>query len=190
MLFQGGEASAPQRIDTCETQIITDRYTQTCWPLCDWFIHCWSERLMFTGLSSGCLFNNSAQLSRNTFVQSAPVWPAEHGDTPPPHPIPYAMQYKLRYMSSETGNILCIYSIYTVCRTRAEQWEVVAPSFVLICSSVNLNCDLSSRYICIGIYRYTVYRYTGIYLYIFIYNYIIQTSENCLLNSQAPLKVW
>lgn len=35
---------------------------------------------MFTGLSSCRLFNNAAHLSRNTFVLSAPVCPAERGD--------------------------------------------------------------------------------------------------------------
>lgn len=35
---------------------------------------------MLAGLSSCCLFNNSAHLSRNTFALSAPVWPAERAD--------------------------------------------------------------------------------------------------------------
>ena len=51
-----------------------------CWPLSDWFIRSRSWRLVFAGLSSRCLFNNSAHLSRNTFALSAPVWPAERGD--------------------------------------------------------------------------------------------------------------
>lgn len=38
-------------------------------------------RLMFTGLSSLCLFNISAHLSRNTFALSAQVWPSERGDS-------------------------------------------------------------------------------------------------------------
>jgi len=58
----------------------THTHTHTLgWPLSDWFIHSRPGRLVFAGLSSCCLFNNAAHLSRNTFALSAPVWPAERG---------------------------------------------------------------------------------------------------------------
>lgn len=58
----------------------TQSHTNTHWPPRDWFIHSWPGRLVFTGLSSCRLFNISAHLSRNTFVLSAAVCPAERGD--------------------------------------------------------------------------------------------------------------